>query len=67
MNRAAAKKSGRTLAFGTEGSADLKAWLSPYSLRRTALAWLAVGAFVAGVAAMSTVLEGQVDPGFVAD
>jgi len=60
---------GRTLGFASsgEGSADLRPRLDGYTLRRTVMAAAAIGAFVAGVAAGSAVLEGEVDPGVVVD
>jgi signal transduction histidine kinase len=67
MARQGTGKSGRTLGFArrVEGSADLRERLDAYTLRRAALAAVAIGAFVAGVAASSAVLEGEVDPGVV--
>jgi signal transduction histidine kinase len=69
MARQRTGKSGRTLGFArlVEGSADLRGRLDGYTLRRAALAAVAIGAFVAGVAASSAVLEGEVDPGLVVD
>jgi signal transduction histidine kinase len=63
------RTSGRTLGFpwAGEGFADLRRRLDRYTLRRAALAGLAIGAFVAGVVSAATVLEGEVDPGLVGD
>jgi two-component system NarL family sensor kinase len=69
MAREGTGKSGRTLALplSVEGSADLSKQWDGYTLRRAAVAAVAIGAFVAGVAASAVVVEGEVDPGVVAD
>ncbi len=61
-------KAGRTLAgrLRIEGSADLSRLLAGYTLRRTALAGVALASFMAGIAASSAVLQGEADPGVVA-
>jgi len=69
MARRGTGTSGKTLESdrSIEGSADLSRRWDGYTLRRAALAAVAIGAFVAGVAASSAVVEGEVDPGVVAD
>jgi signal transduction histidine kinase len=66
MAQASPRKSGRTLGWATKGLADLRRAGLGYTLRRAALAGVAIGAFVAGIAASSAALEGDADAGVVA-
>jgi signal transduction histidine kinase len=59
-----ARTSGKTLGSRPgEGSADLKRRLDRYTLRRAALAGVALVAFMAAVAGTAAGLQGEADPG----
>ena len=59
-------ESGRTLGWVAKGSAHLRRAAPGYTLRRAALAAIAIGAFVAGLEATSVALQGEADAGVVA-
>jgi signal transduction histidine kinase len=63
----AIRKSGRTLGWLGKGSADLRRLAPGYTLRRAAITGVAIGAFVAGLAASSAALQGDADAGVVAE
>ena len=63
----AIRKSGRTLGWLGKGCADLRRVAAGYTLRRTAITGVAIGAFVAGLAASSAALQGEADAGVVAE
>jgi signal transduction histidine kinase len=68
MSGPSLRKSGSTLGFGEpEGHAHLRRIIRGYTLRRAAMTGVAVGAFIAGLAASSAALQGEADPGVVAD
>jgi len=66
MARENLRESGRTLG-PSEGHADLRTRRLGYTVRRTALTGLAVGALIAGVAGVSAALQGEADPGVTAE
>lgn len=61
------RKSGRTLGSLGKGPADLRRAAAGYMLRRAAIAAIAIGAFVAALAASSAALQGEPDAGVVAE
>lgn len=60
-------KPGRTLGLLGKGPADLRRVATGYTLRRAAITGVAIGAFVAGLAASSAALQGESDAGVVAE
>lgn len=67
MAEPALRKSGRTLGRLGKGPADLRRVATGYTLRRAAITGVAIGAFVAGLAASSAALQGESDAGVVAE
>ena len=66
MARIGVAASGRTLGWG-EGLPGLRAADLAYRVRRAALAALAIGALIAGLAATSAAIEGVAAPGVTSD